>query len=303
MQSNDNPNPPAGDTPELSVIVPIFNERDNVLDTLTRILAVPINLEILAVDDCSTDGTSDILDEFAASHPRIRVFRHPYNMGNGAAVKTGMRNARAGILQIIDADGQHPPEDIPKFFERSKTYDLVVGLRSSGTEASAFRNFGNWVFNTFASYVAGCRIPDLTCGMRALKRDVALEFIDLFPNGFSLPSTSTLSVIKAGYAIDWIPIKGAKRKGKSKIRPFSDGSKFLLIIVRIAVFFKPLRVFLPISLFAFLLGLLDFALGVMSEGRIHIRPFAGLMFQSFLLIFLMGLISEQIANIRFSGRR
>ncbi len=292
-----------GTKPELSVIVPIFNERENVVDTLSRILAVPINLEILAVDDASEDGTWEILQEFAAKEPRLRLFRHPYNMGNGASVKTGMRNAKADILQIIDADGQHPPEDIPKFFEKSKTYDLVVGQRTEGTDATAFRNFGNWVFNTFSSYVAGCRIPDLTCGMRALKREIALEFIDLFPNGFSLPATSTLSVIKAGYAIDWVPIQGARRKGRSKIRPISDGSKFLLIIVRIAVFFKPLRVFLPISLTALVLGAIDFILGLWTEGRLHIRPFAGLMFQSFLLIFLMGLISEQIANIRFSGRR
>jgi glycosyltransferase involved in cell wall biosynthesis len=288
--------------PSLSVIVPIYNERERLEDTLKRILALPLDMEILAVDDASTDGTSEILDAIAAFEKRIRVFRHPYNMGNGASVKTGMRNARADVLQIIDADGQHPPEDIPAFFEKTKTYDLVVGQRAAGSEASAFRNFGNWVFNNFAGYVAGCRIPDLTCGMRALKREIALEFIDLFPNGFSLPATSTLSVIKAGYPITWIPIKSVKREGKSKIKPFQDGSKFLLIIVRIAVFFKPLRVFLPISLFALFLGLLDFVLTTIRQG-IHISPFAGLMFQSFMIIFLMGLISEQIANIRFSGRR
>ncbi|MFH1676367.1 MAG: glycosyltransferase family 2 protein, partial [bacterium] len=175
--------------------------------------------------------------------------------------------------------------------------------RSSGTEASAFRNFGNWVFNTFSSYVAGCRIPDLTCGMRAMRREVAMEFIDLFPNGFSLPATSTLSVIKAGYSICWLKIASPKRIGKSKIRPFPDGSKFLLIIMRIAVFFKPLRVFLPISLLLFFLGFIDFILTWVREGRVHFSPFAGLMFQSFLLIFLLGLISEQIANLRFSGRR
>jgi len=290
-------------SPALSVIVPIFNEHENVIDTITRILAVPLDIEVLAVDDCSSDDSWDLLQDFAAREPRVRLFRHPYNMGNGASVKTGMRNARAPALLIVDADGQHPPEDIPKLYELIRTYDLVAGLRSEGTEASAFRNFGNWVFNIFASYVAGCKIPDLTCGMRCMKRDIALEFIDLYPNGFSLPATSTLSVIKAGYSIAWVPISSPKRKGRSKIRPFADGSKFLLIIVRIAVFFKPLRVFLPISLFALFLGIVDFILTLMSEERVHISPFAGLMFQSFLLIFLMGLMSEQIANLRFSGRR
>jgi glycosyltransferase involved in cell wall biosynthesis len=289
--------------PVMTVIVPCYNERDAVGDTISRILAVPLNLEVIAIDDASTDDTLQILEEMAASNPRLRVMNHPYNMGNGASVKTGIRNSKSDVVMIIDADGQHPPEDIPRFHEKIQEYDLVVGQRTSGTEATLFRNFGNWVFNTFASYVAGCRIPDLTCGMRAMKRDIAMEFIDLFPNGFSLPATSTLSVIKAGYSIAWLSIQSPKRAGKSKIRPFSDGSKFLLIIVRIAVFFKPLRVFLPISLFALFLGVLDFILTLISEGRIHISPFAGLMFQSFLLIFLMGLMSEQIANLRFSGRR
>jgi glycosyltransferase involved in cell wall biosynthesis len=291
-----------GGAPQLSVIVPIYNERERIIDTLNRILSVPLDMEVLAVDDASSDGTIELLEQFAADRPRVRVIRHPYNMGNGASVKTGMRNSRAPVIMIIDADGQHPPEDIPKFYEMIKQYDLVVGLRSAGTEASMFRNFGNWVFNTFASYVAGCKIPDLTCGMRAMRKEVALEFIDLFPNGFSLPATSTLSVIKAGYSIAWVPIKSARREGHSKIRPLSDGSKFLLIIVRIAVFFKPLRVFLPISLAALFLGLVDFVLTLFRYG-LHISQFALLMFQSFLLIFLMGLISEQIANIRFSGRR
>lgn len=289
--------------PLMSVIVPCYNERDAVSDTISRILAVPLDLEIIAVDDASADDTLSVLEKLAASNPRMRVLKHPYNMGNGAAVKTGIRDANSDVVMIIDADGQHPPEDIPRFHEKIQTYDLVVGQRSAGTEATVFRNFGNWVFNTFASYVAGCRIPDLTCGMRAMKRDIAMEFIDLFPNGFSLPATSTLSVIKAGYSIAWLPIQSPKRTGRSKIRPFSDGSKFLLIIVRIAVFFKPLRVFLPISLFVLFLGILDFILTIISEGRLHISNFAGLMFQSFLLIFLMGLISEQIANLRFSGRR
>jgi glycosyltransferase involved in cell wall biosynthesis len=289
--------------PVMTVIVPCYNERDAVGDTIGRILAVPLNLEVIAIDDASTDDTLQILEKMAASNPRMRVMNHPYNMGNGASVKTGIRNSKSDVVMIIDADGQHPPEDIPRFHEKIQEYDLVVGQRTSGTEATLFRNFGNWVFNTFASYVAGCRIPDLTCGMRAMKRDIAMEFIDLFPNGFSLPATSTLSVIKAGYSIAWLSIQSPKRAGKSKIRPFSDGSKFLLIIVRIAVFFKPLRVFLPISLFALFLGVLDFILTLISEGRIHISPFAGLMFQSFLLIFLMGLMSEQIANLRFSGRR
>ncbi|HEX9745974.1 MAG TPA: glycosyltransferase family 2 protein, partial [bacterium] len=180
MDSNE----PNDHKPALTVIVPAYNEKERVVDTLKRILALDIDLEINVIDDYSEDGTREVLRDFASKNDKVNLFEHPYNMGNGASVKTGMRNANAPVLVVVDADGQHPPEAIPQFFELIQKYDLVVGHRSTGTDSTLFRNFGNWVFNTFSSYVAASRIPDLTCGMRMMKTAVALEFIDLFPNGF-----------------------------------------------------------------------------------------------------------------------
>ncbi|MBU1023962.1 glycosyltransferase family 2 protein, partial [bacterium] len=202
-----------------------------------------------------------------------------------------------------DGDGQHDPDDIPRLVEHLKEHDLVVGSRTSESETLVIRNIGNLIFNTFASLVAGCRIPDLTSGFRAMSREIALEFIHMFPNGFSLPSTSTMAVITAGYNIKYVPIKIKHRKGKSKIRPLADGLRFLIIIVRIAVYFKPLRVFLPISLMIFLMFIGSTIWYYNNPNTTAIQATNVMLFLSSLFVFLFGLISEQIANLRFTLRR
>ncbi len=280
-----------------TVIIPAYNEEANIGDVIDRIQALGLNLDILVVDDASTDKTSEV-----AKSKGVQVIRHPYNKGNGASVKTGIRKATREYILIIDGDGQHPPEEIPNLLKLLPQYELVVGARTRESRTSGFRDLGNFIFNNFASYVAGCKIPDLTSGFRAMPRDVALEFIHLFPNQFSLPTTSTLSVIKSGYSIYYHPIKSEVRKGRSKIRPFKDGVKFLIIIVKIATFFKPLRVFLPMSVFLFLLGLVFGILSSMAAGRPRLTEFPMLCLFSSLLIFFMGLISEQISNLRFVRR-
>jgi len=282
---------------QTTVIVPAYNEEQNVGGVIDRINALGLGLEILVVDDASSDGTSDV-----AASKGARVIRHPYNKGNGASVKTGLRNTERKYIIVVDGDGQHPPEEIPAMLSLLGQYELVVGARVRGSRTSGFRDFGNFVFNNFASYVAGCRIPDLTSGFRAMPRKVAMEFIHLYPNQFSLPTTSTLSVIKSGYSIYYHPIKSEVRKGRSKVRPFSDGLKFLMIIVKIATFFKPLRVFLPISVFLFILGLIFGILSSVIAGRPRLTEFPMLCLFSSLLMFFMGLISEQISNLRFAGR-
>ncbi len=282
---------------QTTVIIPAYNEEDNIAGVIDRINVLDLGLEILVVDDASTDKTTEI-----AKSKGARVIKHPYNKGNGASVKTGLRNSERTYIMVIDGDGQHPPEEIPNILALLTHYELVVGSRMRGSKTSGFRDLGNFVFNRFASYVAGCRIPDLTSGFRAMPRKVALEFIHLYPNQFSLPTTSTLSIIKSGYSIYYHPIKSEVRKGRSKIRPFKDGLKFLIIIVKIATFFKPLRVFLPMSVLLFILGLVFGILSSLAVGRPRLTEFPMLCLFSSLLIFFMGLISEQISNLRFAGR-
>lgn len=287
--------PPAPGVFEATIIVPAFNESENIAQVVAEIRALGRPYEILVVDDCSTDDTRDI-----ALAAGARVLKHPYNKGNGAAVKTGIRNAKSDKVVIIDGDGQHPAEMIPEIVSRLDIYDLVVGARTRSSETHWFRDLGNWVFNSFGSLVAGCVIPDLTSGFRGMRLDIALEFIHMFPNGFSLPTTSTLSVITAGYNINYIPIVARKRKGKSKIRPFQDGLRFLYIIVRVAVNFKPMRVFGPIALLFFVMGVgATLYYRDETEGPAF-RAWNVMLFIFSMQVLVFGLISEQIAALRFS---
>ena len=280
---------------EATIIIPAYNEAENIAAVVEVVRQLGRPYEILVVDDSSTDGTGQIARSAGA-----RVLQHPYNKGNGASVKTGIRNARAEKVVIIDGDGQHPAELIPEFVGLLDTYDLVVGARTRSSETSWFRDFGNWVFNSFGSLVAGCPIPDLTSGFRGMRREVALEFIHMFPNGFSLPTTSTLSVITAGYNINYIPIVARRRKGRSKIKPLQDGIRFLYIIVRVAVNFKPMRVFGPLALIFFAMAVGSTLWYYNAPGKATFSPYNVMLFIMSVQILLFGLIAEQIAGLRFS---
>lgn len=285
--------------PRISVIVPAYNEGEGIGRVVEKIRAAVTLLdehhEIIVVDDGSEDETAQKAGEAGA-----RVIQHPYNIGNGAAVKTGIRHARGSILVTIDGDGQHNPEDIPRLVERIGVYDMVVGSRNRESDTAAHRDIANMVFNTLASYVAGRKIEDLTSGFRAVKTRIARQFLYLLPNKFSYPSTITLSVVRAGYSLGYEAIRFSRRGGnsKSKIRPLQDGMRFLMIILKIAVFYAPLKIFGPLSLFIFLLGV--------GYGLVRILAFnapygqtSALLMSTAVLTFLVGLVSEQIAQLRF----
>jgi glycosyltransferase involved in cell wall biosynthesis len=230
------------------------------------------------------------------------VIRHPYQKGNGAAVKSGLRAATGEFVLIIDADGQHPPGDALRLISRLGDYDLVVGARAGATQAGTTRRAGNSALNQFASYLTGRRIPDLTSGFRAGRRDGFLEFIHLLPNGFSTPTTSTLAFIKAGYNVAFEPIQARPRLGAaSKIRLSQDGPKFFLIILRIVTIFSPLKVFVPVAGATMLGGLTYGAAGVFIDGKIPNGAVLLIMFS--VIVFLVGLVSEQISALRFDSRR
>jgi glycosyltransferase involved in cell wall biosynthesis len=279
-----------------SVIVPAFHEAEGIADVVSALVTAGPWHEIIVVDDGSRDDTGGRARAAGAT-----VLRHPYNKGNGAAVKTGLRHATGVHVLIVDGDGQHSPSDARRLVERLGDFDLVIGARAAATQATIGRRAGNAALNGFATYLTGRRIPDLTSGFRAAKRTVLVEFLHLIPNGFSTPTTTTLACIKAGYSVEFVPIEAGRRQGSSKIKFARDGAKFFMIIVKIVTFFSPLRVFLPVSIVCFSVGALYAAWTIATQS--HLTNSSVLLIVVSVVIFLMGLVSEQIAALRFEGRR
>jgi glycosyltransferase involved in cell wall biosynthesis len=251
--------------------------------------------ELLVVDDGSTDDTA----AHAADAGAI-VVRHPYNKGNGASVKSGIRRATGEFVLILDGDGQHKPEDACRLVDSLGEYDLVVGARDASTQASGRRRIGNAVLNWLAGYLAGRHIPDLTSGFRAMRREHIREFLGLLPNGFSSPTTITLSFIRAGYSVRFEPVLARQRAGHSKIRLARDGVKFFLILLRVITIFSPMRIFLPLSALSFAVGVIYGTWNVFHAHHIPNGAVLAIMFA--VVIFLVGLVSEQISALRASQR-
>lgn len=276
----------------ISVIVPTFNEEGAIGKVVESILQLRLpESEVLVIDDGSSDSTAT-----AARKAGATVISHPYNIGNGAAVKTGIRAARGLVLVFLDGDGQHDPLDILRLLPHITRYHMVVGAREWESQSSAHRAAANTFYNKFSSFISGFEIKDLTSGFRIMRRGDALRFCDMFPNTFSYPTTSTLAFIRSGRAVKYVPIKAARRTGKSKIRLLHDGFEFLIIIIKIATSFSPLRIFIPISSFLFFLGLLRYLQTWIEVGRF--TNMSHLLINSSVIIFMLGLISEQIASLR-----
>jgi len=276
----------------VTVLLPAYNEELAIAKTVHKIKELHPDFEVLVVDDGSTDNTMQ-----AAMDAGANVWPHPYNIGNGAAIKTGLRCAKGDWVIMMDSDGQHKPEDIAKLLEHKDSFDMVVGARSSGSKTSLHRDLANKLYNSFASYVTKFKIKDLTSGFRLMKTDVARQYIYLLPNTFSYPSTLTMAYLRSGRSLKYVPIQTLARKGKSKIKLLSDGTRFLLIISKVATLFSPLRVFLPISFFLFSSGLFYYFYTFFIGGRF--TNMSALLFSSSLIIFMMGLISEQISQMRY----
>lgn len=275
----------------ISIIIPCYNEARNIESLLSKLTEKFGKSEIIVVDDCSSDNSFDIASNF-----NIRVIKHPYNMGNGASVKTGARNAKGNILVFMDADGQHAPDDIPKLISTlDKGYDMVVGARNSGSQASWGRLCANALYNRLASWMTNQKILDLTSGFRAVRTDKFREFLSLLPNGFSYPTTITMSFFRSGYTVNYVSINAKKRLGKSHIKPLTDAIRFLLIIFKVGTLYSPLKLFLPISFSFFMTGLGYYLYTYLSEGRF--TNMSALLFSTSVLIFLIGLVSEQITSL------
>ena len=281
---------------EISIIIPVFNEADKLSELVNAIRALRLaSSEIIVIDDGSTDGSSDV-----AMNAGANVVRHPYNIGNGAAIKTGIRAAHGRLLVFMDGDGQHKPQDILTLLAQAKHCHMVVGARAKGSKRRFHRYAANVVYNLLASYVTRFKVKDLTSGFRLLSRLDALRFIDLLPNTFSYPTTLTLAFLRSGLTVKYVPIQTLYRSGQSKISLVTDGVRFLLIITKIATLFAPFRVFLPVSSFFFFTGIGYYIYTYVTQGRF--TNMAALLLTTAVIVFMLGLVSEQIALLRMEQR-
>lgn len=279
----------------VSIIIPCRDEANSLPGLLAGLGRHVPEAPVIVVDDASRDDSARIARDQGAT-----VISHPYAMGNGAAIKTGLRASETDYVLCMDADGQHRPEDVPLLLEALSTgYDMTVGARSWKGQAGLGRHLGNSFYNWFASLVVGHSIADLTSGMRAMDRRKALEFIHLLPNGFSYPTTMTMAFFRAGYAVRYVSIKVEKRHGRSHISPLRDSIRFLLIIFKVGTLYSPLKIFFPMSVTFFMLGLGYYLFTYVTLGRF--TNMGALLFLSAIITFLMGLISEQITSLMYQG--
>jgi glycosyltransferase involved in cell wall biosynthesis len=280
----------------VSVVIPAFNEERTIADVVARTRAVCPDAELVVVDDCSSDDTARRAESAGA-----RVIRRPYNIGNGAGVKTGIRAATGDVVVIMDGDGQHDPADIPRLLDLVGAYDMVIGERDRAGQQNAVRWLGNSLLNRLGSYLVGVEMRDLTSGFRAMRREVILDLLHLLPNQFSWPTTSALAFAKAGYHVRFEPVTMRRREaGRSTQRLLPNGVRFLLIVLRIATLFSPLRIFFPIFLLLETLSVAAYAWSVARGGPwLHLPPATVMFFLGGLVLLFFGLISEQIASLRF----
>ncbi|MCK9505339.1 MAG: glycosyltransferase family 2 protein [Porticoccaceae bacterium] len=281
---------------KLSIVLPAKNEEKTVGSIVKSIKVLLVDAEVVVVDDGSSDRTAE-----AAEKAGAKVVQHLYSKGNGAAIKSGARAATGEIIVFMDADGQHDPADISLLLARlGEGHDMVIGARQNGSQASVGRGLANGFYNKLATYMTGHRIEDLTSGFRAVRADKFREFLYLLPNGFSYPTTSTMAFFRAGYSVAYEPIHAAKRIGKSHIKPLQDGMRFLLIIFKIGTLYSPLKLFAPIAALAFAVASIWYGYTLGTEGRF--TNMSALLYTGSVMVFLMGLISEQITALMYKDK-
>lgn len=279
----------------VSIILPAFNEQEaigEVIDQINNVMGkTPYQYEIIVVDDGSGDNTSSIAQEKGA-----RLIQHQYNKGVGAARKTGIRHAKWDIVVMSDADGTYPVSEIPNMLQYMDEYDMVIGARKKEAgKMPILRSLAKESIRRLACFLTKTRIPDLNSGLRVFKKDLAMDYHYLLPNGHSWVSTITLAFLTDEHLVKFIPIDYFPRKGKSTFHPIRDTYDYILTVVRTVTYFEPLRFFTPISLFLIVVGLIFLIHGLLIR---NVNDMAVLTVLVGLIVFLIGLISDQNSRIR-----
>ena len=278
----------------LSIVIPAKNEGGAIGAVVSKAREQYADAEIIVVDDGSSDDTATVAAAAGAT-----VVSHPESLGNGAAVKSGARAASGDVIAFMDGDGQHDAAELAPLLEQlDNGYEMAIGARDTGSHASVGRLFANGLYNGIASMMSGRKILDLTSGFRAARAEKFKQFLYLLPNGFSYPTTITMAFLRSGYPITFEPITAATRVGKSHIRPIRDGVRFLIIIFKVATLYSPLKIFLPASGLFFATGAGYYAYTYLTAGRF--TNMSMLLFSAAVIIFLIGLISEQITALTYS---
>ncbi len=279
----------------ISIVLPCLNEASNLVNLLPKLTAAYPDAEIIVVNDGSDDDSAQVAAELGA-----KVISHAYRMGNGAAIKTGARNATGSIIVFMDSDGQHDPGDIARLIAKlDEGYEMVVGARRVDTHASLLRRFANAFYNRLATYMVGHQIDDLTSGFRVARTRHFRKFLYLLPNGFSYPSTSTMAFFRSGFPVAYVPIDAGIRGGKSKFKLFRDGARFFIIILKIGSLFSPMKLFLPLSFIQFTLGVWFYLYTYLTTS--HFSNASIILFLASITTFLIGILSEQISSLHYRG--
>lgn len=285
---------------EISIIIPVYNEAETAEKTINDLRYFldglkDVNFEIIAVNDDSSDKSSEILSRIDG----IRVIDHRYNKGYGAAIKSGIQNASFDWVLFYDSDGQFRAEEITKLLGHTADYDMVVGARIE-KKAPLIRQPGRKFLHILANYLADQKIPDINSGFRLVKKERVARFWHLLPNSFSLTTTLTLAFQKSGLDIKYVPIEVNKRVGgKSTVKPKHAITMFFLIL-RTIILFSPLRIFMPAVIFLLMLLSVSLAYDIYN---FHITNTTVVLFVSSLIIFLFGLLADQISAIRREIRK
>ncbi len=282
----------------LTVLIPAFNEEEGIKLTLESLIPIAKKnkWKIIVINDGSNDNTKSEVERFGVD---VLLINQPYNIGYGAALKTGIKASETDYIATYDADGQHSPEDLELLWNNIENFDMVVGKRGNDSHHDWIRKPGKWVLSKTANFLTGRRIPDLNSGMRIIRKDVIISKLHLLSNTFSFSTTSTVAMMNMGYFVKYFPIKVRRRIGKSSVKQLKHGTSTILLILRLIVLFNPLKVFLPMSISLIVLGLIyEIIWGIVLINGIDLLPSALFLLVSGVLIFFFGLIADQLSEIR-----